>query len=1329
MTQPTDQDIFNLKQGTMSAEEFDAKYGARQSVIYTQQNEEPEAVEEKAPESRITEVPEQIFGSVLNATKEIGETVGGLADLANNKFNLEELSASIREKALAQGINIPVVTIDDGKFNIRSGQEAIDYIRNKEDGAKTGISKLADVYSKTVDEAKEWASIDEPEYMHGALIAGVSQFLTGFIGGKKVLDGVGWATKKLSKEQTKKQLLKNTASNVGKTMTASAIADAVVFDEHMPRLSDMANDFGFGNPLTEYLASDINDSFAEGKFKNALEGFIIGLPLEGLFSSVRYLKLRKARSEGQKVSKKKIDKDEKDLEKIEEEISSNIDSVKNGETPKNVQVPKKVIFHSTDKQFDEFDLDKTADSSIWFSDNKKFIDAGEVGATGTGKVVTRVIDENSLKLASREQSDNLLDDQLRQDGYDGIKFDDGDGQITYKIFNPNKLEKISDSKPIPETKIVGKDKVEVVNVKKGTLIDDMADDNLGYGKDAVNTLIKNVEDYRKGEVELDEALDVGINAKNLIDTPETTIIISNVVERLKNETTVYKDIETHVLVEKRAELLMQDPMKAMVSINKMAKQIDGASKYIVAGLSLAQSYANALPKIARLIEASKNPANGVATKWTEKDFDKVVDVLATLLLDEKIIERNVGRMLNAKNIKINQADVNVQSVMKEIELIKSYGGDKKRFMRKIALMDNAQGIMGVLKWVFSNKTWNVANEVWINFLLSSPKTHLINMTSNGIMMVMRPVEQFIGGKVLKTVTRDDYYKDVSDEALDTLSGLTMFMDDVKKYTKMAFKNESGILDGGTGKVEGVAQATGTGKLGKVLRFSTRMLNVEDEVFKQMNYRAKLYAIAVREAKGLGKSMVKDKSFNGKPISDFELHIAKVFEDGFEDGVAKNAEALDWARVNTFTSELDPNSVAGFVQRKSNEITALKQILPFIRTPANIVGAVIQRTPALSFLSKRFRKDLFGNNPQLKAQAVGQQITGTAFLGSAYMLAHNDMLTGGGYEDYDLKKTHQQAGWKPYSFKVGGVYIPYGRLDPFGMFFGLVADYKEMWKHMEEKDRAKMADAQLMAIIGQMTLNTAGRLGATLVKNLASKTYLQGLADIMDAVMSADERKIRKVYQNKISSMVVPNLVSKFKFDPYYREARTITEEIASRLPFFSKGVEPRFNWLGEKDVRQGGFLSDTIFPINFENTKKDKLHQELVNMKQPIKPVPEIKGGLDLTRYKKDGKSAYQIWNELIGQSNLRQQLEDLVNQKNWDIDYSDNIQFDKLNKLKGSKVVEIMMIVNEIRDEAFEELEGMNFKSPKGNKINLGDEMEKMRENKQEYKEGAVPEELEAIL
>ena len=1206
---PTEQDILNLKLGQMTPEDFDLKYGEGSSQKYTAETqEEVPAVPEK--ESRLTEIPEQLAGAGIDTIKATMETIGGLSELVGLQ-NVEDFGATIREKALEKGINIPAYNVRLGKWV--DAEEAVKFTQSKKPEERTEFGKATELFSAGIDEFKEKIGVDDPEYIEGALVKGVSQFLLGFIGGKKLLDGAGWATKKLTKEQTKKQLLTKTASNFGKTMTASAIADFTVFDEHMPRLSDMANEFGFGNALTEYLASDPDDTFAEGKFKNVIEGFLIGLPLEGLFSSVRYLKLRKARAEGKPADKKKIKEDEEALEKIEQELTENIDAVQRGDAPKNVRVDKEV---------------------------------------------------------------------------------------------------------------------KVVDIDKRGLKKTLSDENLGYGKDGINTVLKNVEDYRKGTKDLDETLDVGFNAKNLEDIPETHLIIGNIVKRLqKDNSGAWKDIETHAIVQKRAELLLQDPAKAMQSIQQLSKTIDGASKYLVAGLSLAQSYANALPKIARLIQASKNPVNGVATKWTEKEFDKVVDVLATLLLDTKIIERNVGRMLNAKNIKINKADVNVESVMKEIELVKVFGGNKQRFMRKMALMDNPSAVMKLLKHVFSNKSWDVANEVWINFLLSSPSTHMINMTSNLIMGLVRPMEQYLGAKALKLVTRDKYYGNVADEALDTYAGLVMYFDDVLKYTKLAFKNEQGILDGRVGKVEGVEKATDvlTKPVGKGVRVFTRALNAEDEFFKQMNYRAKLYAIAVRQAKNLGKSMVKDKKFNGKPVSDFELHILKTFDEGFEDNIAKNMEALEWARTNTFTNELNPNSFGGFLQRYSTEFPALKQIIPFIRTPWNIAGAMASRTP-LGLLSKNFRRKLFSNNPVVQSQAWGQQIVGTSLLGMATFMTLSGLVTGNGTSDPELRKQMQRGKWKPYSFKVGDVYIPYGRLDPFGMFFGLVADFTEMWGEMTEKDRLRLAEANKMALIGNMSVKSFTIGLASLSTNLASKTYLQGIHDFMEAVMSKDQWKLEQVIKYKMGSFV-PSIVSKFKFDPYYKEARSITEEIRSRLPFFSKNIEPRYNWLGEKDIRQGNFMSDFVFPYLPQRIKGDFLHEKIAELKQPIRPLPEIQGGLDLTQYKKDGKSAYMIWNELLAKTDLRKDLEELVTQENWDADYTDNFQFDEINKLKGSKSVEIQDIINDYKEDALDELKDMTFTSPKGNEVKLGDELDKMSDNKGDYKGGTLPVELEALL
>ena len=289
--------------------------------------------------------------------------------------------------------------------------------------------------------------------------------------------------------------------------------------------------------------------------------------------------------------------------------------------------------------------------------------------------------------------------------------------------------------------------------------------------------------------------------------------------------------------------------------------------------------------------------------------------MATLLLDEKIIERNVGRMLNAKNIKVTQADVSIEKVAKEIELVKTYGGNKQRFMRKIALVDNPHAIMKIMNWVFGNKTWNVANEIFINAILSAPSTHIINMTSNLIMGLLRPVEQYVGAKAMKLLTREKYFDNVADEALDMYAGLMMYFNDSRRMALKAFYNEQGILDGKVGKVEGVEESTGKNIFGKIIRSPTRALNAEDEFFKGINYRAKLYSIAVREARNLNKSRVKDKMFNGKLTSDFELHVADRFKKGFvDDVVAVDREALEYARTNTFTDELNPNSMGGFLQR-------------------------------------------------------------------------------------------------------------------------------------------------------------------------------------------------------------------------------------------------------------------------------------------------------------------------------------------------------------------------------------------------------------------------------
>tara|TARA_R110000824_G_scaffold1041_4_gene5753 strand:- start:791 stop:2188 length:1398 start_codon:yes stop_codon:yes gene_type:complete len=101
----------------------------------------------------------------------------------------------------------------------------------------------------------------------------------------------------------------------------------------------------------------------------------------------------------------------------------------------------KKIYHGTADLFDDFDVSKSADGSIWFTDNKSKILSGDVGASTNGNVMERIIDEDKLKLATWDDTDKYSTGQLIDQGFDGVKMVE-DGENTYQIFNPEKLSKV-----------------------------------------------------------------------------------------------------------------------------------------------------------------------------------------------------------------------------------------------------------------------------------------------------------------------------------------------------------------------------------------------------------------------------------------------------------------------------------------------------------------------------------------------------------------------------------------------------------------------------------------------------------------------------------------------------------------------------------------------------------------------------------------------------------------------------------------------------------------------------------------------------------------------
>jgi predicted GNAT family acetyltransferase len=112
---------------------------------------------------------------------------------------------------------------------------------------------------------------------------------------------------------------------------------------------------------------------------------------------------------------------------MQKRFSGNLTTIYHGTTP---QAAKSI-------EKSGFDINKSADGTIWFTSNPNI---GEVAASGKGGVVKRMMDTSKMKLGGWEQADKYSTNELMNMGYDGLMLKDKSG-ITYQIFNPEKLKK------------------------------------------------------------------------------------------------------------------------------------------------------------------------------------------------------------------------------------------------------------------------------------------------------------------------------------------------------------------------------------------------------------------------------------------------------------------------------------------------------------------------------------------------------------------------------------------------------------------------------------------------------------------------------------------------------------------------------------------------------------------------------------------------------------------------------------------------------------------------------------------------------------------------
>ncbi len=544
----------------------------------------------------------------------------------------------------------------------------------------------------------------------------------------------------------------------------------------------------------------------------------------------------------------------------------------------------------------------------------------------------------------------------------------------------------------------------------------------------------------------------------------------------------------------------------------------------------------------KTLDLSQKISSGNATELEQANFLQALNDLRTTQKAVMSSRAEIGRAMSAM-----RADV---TTMKQAgHMLDSVGGAQGAKAIADAL-NNAARIGGVEA---ANKLARQAGSdgFWTfykSMLLSSPDTHFVNVLSNlGTSLMQLPVRGLAGG--IGAAKR-----------MVGLNGETYIGESVYQLGGML----EGAINGARGAVS--SWKTGEDAFGnenkaevyrndypgqKVWGMPLRALQSEDQFFKYLNDGMARYAIAYRmavnELKGQGPAAVHKRV--QEIIANPPAELLEAGEDA--------------ALFHTF------NNRAGEITQAVNNLRHKlpygtgNLAVPFLKTPANLIVYAAKHSPAAPIF-KEVRADLKAGGAR-QEEALARMGIGGLLMAFGAVGALNGTLSGGGPEDPDERKAWLAAGNQPYSIKINGQWYQYSRIEPMATLVGIAADIATGVENQQ------LGFASLMKAIA---------------RNFTSKTWLQGLSGVMQAMTDPDRYGASWVNRSAATLAQPATVLSHVGryMDPYQRETDrdSFTDQLKYRLPFLRESLPIKRDQFGaplmepQRQIGRAGPIPSTV---------------------------------------------------------------------------------------------------------------------------------------------------------
>ena len=390
----------------------------------------------------------------------------------------------------------------------------------------------------------------------------------------------------------------------------------------------------------------------------------------------------------------------------------------------------------------------------------------------------------------------------------------------------------------------------------------------------------------------------------------------------------------------------------------------------------------------------------------------------------------------------------------------------------------------------------------------------------------------------------------------------------------------------------------------VMRFS----GLTDKIIKQAAIRGSLQEQA--------NLMALRKGYKGQQAKDFAATLMKSPTDDMMLDAKLAADYITFTNDGTLAAGIG-NAIAAVSsaaegRRKGGGAlvrAASRFVMPFRRTPSNILSRAIEYTPGVGWVksvvaandwTKELANTALEGVAKNRAVALKQRklvdmltknVTGLGLFALGNELYNSGVLTGEAPNNSAEMEQWRLEGKTPESILIGKQWIPISRISPYGSMMTLAAT-------MGQRDKGAGT-----SIIGA---------GGSIARSLLNQPMVTGPKDILDAATnrSMQDEQAGDYLSRQVGSLVPTGIAQLARSGGEQYLPQSVGQEITSRIPGLQGDTPVRLNVFGEPVQKPSGVLNTAVSPLpaSQDTRESDPMIAELSRVKANIPAIKRQTG-------------------------------------------------------------------------------------------------------------------------